>query len=83
MLPIPLTDPGMSPAEQLRRQEAVDFAIANSALSGYRVTPEQIALAARYVAGDLDLTAFMAESARLAAEQRPPARAPLGCGGGI
>lgn len=46
--------------ERRRREAAVNFARANVGLEGFKTTPEEEARCRRFIAGDIDLAAFIA-----------------------
>jgi hypothetical protein len=52
--------PALSATELLARRQAVDFARANVELEGFKVSPEDNALAERFAAGEFDLDEYLA-----------------------
>jgi hypothetical protein len=52
--------PALSATELLARRQAVDFARANVELEGFKVNPEDGALAERFAAGEFDLDEYLA-----------------------
>jgi hypothetical protein len=52
--------PALTATELLARRKAVDFARANVELEGFKVDPEDRALAERFVAGEFDLDEYLA-----------------------
>jgi hypothetical protein len=56
----PSVRPRLTAAELLERRKAVDFAQANVELEGFKVSPEEKALAERFVAGEFDLDEYLA-----------------------
>lgn len=67
----PETKPSITPDEQARRQAAIDYARASVRLEGFVWTPEQEALFARYVAGELSRDELNAEVLRMANVAKP------------
>jgi hypothetical protein len=55
--PVKLT---LSATELLARRQAVDFARANVELEGFKVSPEDGALAERFAAGEFNLDEYLA-----------------------
>ncbi|MDR1164165.1 MAG: antitoxin VbhA family protein [Candidatus Accumulibacter sp.] len=52
--------PALSATELLARRQAVDFARANVELEGFKVSPEDNALAERYASGEFDFDEYLA-----------------------
>jgi hypothetical protein len=50
----------LSKIETLKRREAVDFARANVGLEGFVVSPERLAIAEKFVAGEIEFEDYMA-----------------------
>lgn len=62
----PEIKPGITPAEQERRQQALNYARASVRLEGFTLTVEEEALFARYAAGELTNDELNAEVLRMA-----------------
>ena len=62
--------PKISDEERRKRQEAVDFAIANLGLEGFKPTPESLQDDKLFVNGDIDIDEKIARAIKRAHEPR-------------
>lgn len=56
------SDQLISTEERQRREDAVDFATASIGLDGFKLSPEAVAHAQRYINGEIDLEKYLAIS---------------------
>lgn len=54
--------PSITPEERRRREEAVRFGHACVGLEGFKQTPAALALAQRFIDGEIDMDEFIARS---------------------
>lgn len=65
------TNAKLTDAERRKRQEAFDYARASVELEGFKLTTEDERHAQRFIAGEIDLEAFVVAGGKPPAAKRP------------